>query len=89
GKGWADIKTSARNGKSVAAIGVLDGDDVMIMTKSGLLVRMNGGSISTIGRGTQGVRIVKLNAGDEVVAVTRVQEPAVDAEEAGEAPADD
>lgn len=82
GKGRADIKTSARNGKSVAAIGVLDGDDVMIMTKSGLLVRMNGGSISTIGRGTQGVRIVKLNAGDEVVAVTRVQEPAGDAEDA-------
>ena len=74
GKGRADIKTSARNGPSVAAIGVFDSDDVVLITKGGQLVRMAADSIRAIGRGTQGVRVVGLKAGDEVVAAARVEE---------------
>lgn len=72
GKGRADIKTSERNGPSVAAVGVVEGDDVVVVTKQGQLVRMNAAGISQIGRGTQGVRVVSLNEGDAVVAASRV-----------------
>jgi DNA gyrase subunit A len=75
GKGRADIKTSERNGLSVAAIGVLDNDGIVVVTKGGQLVRLPASSISTIGRGTQGVRVVSLHDGDEAVAVAKVEEP--------------
>jgi DNA gyrase subunit A len=86
GKGRADIKTSERNGRSVAALGVIDSDDVVIISKGGQLVRVPGSSISQIGRGTQGVRIVSLNDGDAVIAsaVVRDTQPPKDA--AGIAP---
>ncbi len=73
GKGRADIKTSDRNGPSVACLGVHDADDVVIGSKQGQLVRIAATSISVIGRGTQGVRIVSLNEGDSVTAASRVQ----------------
>ncbi len=72
GKGRADIRTSDRNGPSVAAIGVVESDDVVVVTKQGQLVRMNIASISQIGRGTQGVRVVSLNEADQVIAASRV-----------------
>ncbi len=74
GKGRADIKTSARNGKSVAAIGVREGDDVMVITQQGQAVRMAAAGISQYGRATQGVRVASLNEGDRVVSVARVAE---------------
>lgn len=77
GKGRADIKTTPRNGPSVAAIGVRDTDDVMVVSKDGQMVRMRASSISLIGRATQGVRVVSLHEGDKVVAAERV--PAEDA----------
>jgi DNA gyrase subunit A len=72
GKGRADIKTTERNGRSVAALGVHESDDVVVITRGGLLVRTRAGSISQIGRGTQGVRVVRLAEGDAVVAAARV-----------------
>ena len=72
GKGRADIKTSDRNGRSVAALGVHDSDDVVVITKGGILIRTRADAISQIGRGTQGVRVVRLADGDGVVAATRV-----------------
>lgn len=74
GKGRADIKTSARNGVSVAAIGVRDTDEVVVVSRGGQLVRLPASSISVIGRGTQGVRVVSLHEGDEAMAVARVEE---------------
>lgn len=71
GKGRADIKTNERNGRSVAALGVHPADDVVVVTMLGQLVRMSAGEISQIGRGTQGVRVVKLNEGDKVIAASR------------------
>ena len=72
GKGRNDIKTEGRNGPSVAAMGVMDGDGVMVITKQGQMVRVAASDISKIGRGTQGVRVVRLDEGDEVVAATRI-----------------
>jgi len=74
GKGRADIKTTGRNGRSVAAVGVTDDSDVVVITRGGQLVRMNAGDISTYGRGTQGVRVVGLKGGDAVIATCRVDE---------------
>ncbi len=74
GKGRTDIKTTARNGRSAAAIGVYDDEDVVVVSRGGLLVRLKAGSISQYGRGTQGVRVVSLKAGDQVVAMARVQD---------------
>lgn len=72
GKGRNDIKTEGRNGPSVAAMGVMDGDGVMVITKQGQMVRVAATDISKIGRGTQGVRVVRLDEGDEVVAATPI-----------------
>ena len=74
GKGRADIKTTSRNGRSAAATLVGDDDDVVVISRNGQLVRMSAASISSYGRGTQGVRVVGLNSGDQVVAVARVVE---------------
>jgi DNA gyrase subunit A len=73
GKGRADIKTTERNGRSIAALGVYESDDVVVISKGGQLVRMPAASISQYGRGTQGVRVVSLNEGDTVVAASRVE----------------
>src|SRR5690606_12419292 len=74
GKGRADIKTTTRNGRSVAALGVWENDGVAIVTRSGQLIRVGAGTISSIGRGTQGVRIVRVDEGDYVVAAARIEE---------------
>ena len=72
GKGRVDINTSERNGRAVAALGVWTRDDVVVTSRGGMTVRMPVGEIRETGRGTQGVRIVKLEEGDKVVAAARV-----------------
>ncbi len=84
GKGRNDIRTSERNGRSVAALGVQDIHDIMVGTKDGQLVRIPARTINTIGRGTQGVRIVRLNEGDTVTAAARVEAEPVEGGETGE-----
>jgi DNA gyrase subunit A len=76
GKGRTDIKSTTRNGASVAAIGVCDGQDVVVISRKGQLVRMAGDSISSYGRGTQGVRVVGLKDGDAVISAARIEEAA-------------
>ncbi len=79
-KGIITIKTTERNGPVVAVKEVVDGDELMIITRSGQMIRMPVKGISVIGRNTQGVRLVNLApaAGegdllpDAVAAVTRV-----------------
>ncbi|MBM4108671.1 MAG: DNA gyrase subunit A [Phycisphaerae bacterium] len=80
GKGRADIKTGGRNGRSVAALLCADSDDTVVVSKGGQLVRIPASSISQIGRGTQGVRVVGLDEGDRVISAARVadsDDPAV------------
>ncbi len=84
GKGRIDIKTSDRNGPVVAVRGVKDNDSVMFITAGGLLTRVPARSISQIGRNTQGVRLVKLNEGDRVIAAARIADGS--AEDVAETP---
>jgi DNA gyrase subunit A len=72
GKGRVDIKLTEKNGKSVAALGVYPGDDVVVITRGGQLVRTPVDEIRVCGRGSQGVRVVGLKEGDAVIAAARV-----------------
>ncbi len=78
GKGIITIKTTDRNGAVVAVKEVVDGDELMIVTRSGQLIRMPVRGISVMGRNTQGVTLVNLTAAegellpDVVAGVTRV-----------------
>ncbi|MBY0309157.1 MAG: DNA gyrase subunit A [Phycisphaerales bacterium] len=72
GKGRVDIKTEGRNGPSVAAMGVMEGDGVMVITRQGQMVRIAAAEIRKVSRGSMGVRVVRLDEGDEVVAATRI-----------------
>jgi DNA gyrase subunit A len=67
GKGIIDIKTTERNGKVVGLVQVKDGDEVMLVTNGGMLIRMKAKEISVIGRNTQGVRLIALENGTEKV----------------------
>jgi DNA gyrase subunit A len=69
GSGIINIKTSERNGNVVALKGVTDNDDIMLMTKNGIIIRSSVSKISVIGRNTQGVRLINLEEGDKVVDV--------------------
>ncbi len=68
GQGLIDIRTTDRNGPVVNVLAVADGDDVVMITKDGQLVRTPVSGISVIGRNTQGVRCISLNDGDKLVA---------------------
>lgn len=74
GKGRIDIKTSERNGKVVAVRAVREGDSIMLVSEQGMLVRIPAGSVSRIGRNTQGVRLVDLKDGDTMIGVATLAE---------------
>ena len=67
GKGRRDIKTTARNGKVVAIKSVIDNEDIVFVTRNGMIVRTQSEEIRRIGRNTAGVRLVNIKAGDRVV----------------------
>ena len=72
GKGVIDIKTSERNGPVVGAVQVNDDDEVMLITNTGTLIRTAVDGISTLGRNTQGVRLIRVSEGENLVQVERV-----------------
>ena len=74
GKGVITIKTTERNGKVVGLRIVTDDDDLMLITDGGKLIRMPVDGIPTIGRNTQGVRLIRLEEGEKVVAMERLAE---------------
>ncbi len=71
GKGRIDIDAGDRSGRAVAALGVNAADDVIVITQGGMLVRIPAAEIRQTGRGTQGVRVVRLKEGDRVIAAAR------------------
>ncbi|MEE8143548.1 MAG: DNA gyrase C-terminal beta-propeller domain-containing protein, partial [Planctomycetota bacterium] len=73
GKGLIDIRTTERNGNVVTSLSVLSGDEVMLMTSGGMLVRIPVDPIRPIGRNTQGVRLIRVNEGDQVIGAELVQ----------------
>jgi DNA gyrase subunit A len=72
GVGLKNIKTTARNGKVVALKAVQNKDDLMMITANGMIIRTGLDQIRSIGRNTQGVRLIKLKAGDKLVAAEKI-----------------
>ena len=72
GYGIINIKTTARNGKVVAVKPIRDSDELMLITSGGMIVRTGADGLRTIGRATQGVRVIGLKPGDKLVAIARV-----------------
>jgi DNA gyrase subunit A len=86
GKGLIDIKTTPRNGR-VVGVELLRADEgVMLITGKGMIIRLDTKDISTIGRNTQGVRLIQLEEGDHVVSVARLAEREEADEPAGSPP---
>jgi len=72
GIGLKNIKTSERNGKVVALKTVQNKDDLMMITAHGIIIRTGLEQIRSIGRNTQGVRLIKLKPGDKLVAAEKI-----------------
>src|SRR5216117_439687 len=73
GKGIIDIKTGGRNGTVVGMLQVREGDDVLVITTKGKIIRFHAGDVSSQGRNTMGVRIIDLDADDKVGSIARVE----------------
>ncbi len=72
GKGVKTINITEKTGKLIAIKNVKDGDDLMIINKSGLTIRLNVDTVRVAGRATQGVRLIKLKDGDSIASVAKV-----------------
>ncbi|MBN2567058.1 DNA gyrase subunit A [Candidatus Woesearchaeota archaeon] len=72
GIGVKNIQCTPRNGRVAAIMGVAETDELMFISKDGIIIRTASKDISTIGRNTQGVRLMKLASGDRVVGAAKV-----------------
>ncbi|MGY8781347.1 MAG: DNA gyrase subunit A [Fidelibacterota bacterium] len=86
GKGVMTMRCTEKTGKMVNIMEVVDSDDLIVITDSGVLMRQPVASIRTIGRVTQGVKLVKLDKGASISSITRVISE--DAETSSDAPED-
>ena len=84
GKGVRDIKTTKRNGPVIGIVPVVDTDEILLMTSRGKLQRIACNDINTIGRNTQGVRIMSMDEGDNLSAIVRVPRDETDGQPEGE-----
>jgi DNA gyrase subunit A len=73
GKGIIDIKTAGRNGTVVGMLQVRGGDDILLVTTKGKVIRVHADEVSSQGRNTMGVRIIDLDADDRVGSIARVE----------------
>jgi DNA gyrase subunit A len=67
------LQTSDRNGFTVAALQVLPGQEIMLISSTGTLVRTTVDEISVQGRNTQGVRLMRLGEGERIVGIERIE----------------
>ncbi|WP_422911686.1 DNA gyrase subunit A [Pseudomonas sp. MAC6] len=81
GQGVIAMVSNERNGKLVGAVQVLDGEEIMLISDQGTLVRTRVSEVSSLGRNTQGVTLIKLAKDETLVGLERVQEPSADDEE--------
>ena len=72
GKGVITLKVTKKTGELIALKEVSDKDDLMVITEGGKVIRMNCGDIRTMGRNTQGVRLMRLDGDQQIAAITRV-----------------
>ncbi len=73
GKGVKTINVTEKTGSLIAMISVIDLDDIMIINKSGLTIRLGVASLRVMGRATQGVRLIQLKDSDSIAAVASIQ----------------
>jgi DNA gyrase subunit A len=74
GVGVINIATSKRNGFVVGIAYVEEGDELLLITQQGMIIRMLANDVRAIGRGTQGVRLIEIEGEDKVVSVARLVE---------------
>ena len=88
GKGVKTINVTDKTGELVAIKGVTDNDDLMIINKSGIVIRIGVDTLRVMGRATQGVRLITLKENDEIASITKVareeEEEIEENEEGGE-----
>jgi DNA gyrase subunit A len=72
GQGVISIQTNERNGEVVSAVQVKGDDEIMMISNNGTLVRIAVTEISEMGRNTQGVRLIRLTNGEQLVAVEKI-----------------
>jgi DNA gyrase subunit A len=87
GKGVINVKVTEKNGLVVALRAVTDDDSLMLITGKGILLRMDLGELREIGRATQGVKLIRVEDDDRVVAVAKVINERQEAQQVGGAPA--
>jgi DNA gyrase subunit A len=75
GKGMIAIQASDRNGPLVGATQLFSGDEIMLISDQGTMVRTRGDEVSVVGRNTQGVRIIRLKENENLVSLARIAEP--------------
>jgi len=73
GKGVKTINITEKTGNLVAIKEVIDTDDLMIINKSGITIRISVSGLRVMGRATQGVRVIRLNDGDEISSVEKIE----------------
>jgi DNA gyrase subunit A len=74
GQGIINIRANERNGPVIGIAQVVDDDDVMLITDGGKVLRCPVGGISSMGRATQGVRVMRLDEGEKLVSIARLAE---------------
>jgi DNA gyrase subunit A len=78
GKGMIAIQASERNGPLVGATQLFTGDEIMLISDQGTMVRTRSDEVSIVGRNTQGVRIIRLKENEHLVSLARIAEPEQD-----------
>lgn len=81
GQGVIAMQCTDRNGELIGAVQMFEGDDVMLISDQGTLVRTRSDEISVLGRNTQGVRVIRVAADENLVGVARIEEPEVSEDE--------
>ena len=75
GQGVIAMQCTDRNGELIGAVQMFEGDDVMLISDQGTLVRTRSEEISVLGRNTQGVRVIRVAEDENLVGVARIEEP--------------
>jgi DNA gyrase subunit A len=75
-QGVIAMQTSERNGQLVGAVQVFDGEEIMLISDQGTMVRTRVDEVSLLSRNTQGVRLIKLRDGERMQGLERIEESA-------------
>ena len=74
GKGVKTLQITEKTGQLVAIKSVVDGDELMIITKNGITIRMSVNDLRVMGRATQGVKLIRLGDDDDIASVAKIEE---------------